>query len=415
MRVLARILGLISLGFGILSVVPLRPTVGSKLARVLSPLKLVAGGLTFFSGILGIGGAVLGAMTGQTLPILAGGLGTALSARLIRRTSLIDSEFDEIFGDKRPDQIPRPNERRMLRSKWTWRMPRSQESIWERDIPFREVPENSREVLCDIWRPAAGKEQSRLAFIFFHGGSWRQYDKDTMTRTLFRHLSDQGHVVMDVAYRLYPETDMLGMLADAKHAISWMKKRADHYGIDPTRIVAAGGSSGGQIALLLAYANDHPALASSDLEDVDTSVRAVVAYYPPVDLRAYEAFKINGPIQSAHIESAKKREILASVVGGSPTDVPRLYDLLSPINHVGSHCPPTLLFLAKDDDVIPNQPVRTLKEKLKAAGTPVVLIEYPDTVHGFDLILPRYSPAAQSALFHLERFLAHIAQSDLPS
>jgi acetyl esterase/lipase len=97
---------------------------------------------------------------------------------------------------------------------------------------------------------------------------------------------------------------------------------------------------------------------------------------------------------------------LASVVGGRAADVPRFYDLFSPINHVGSHCPPTLLFLAKDDDVIPNQPVRIMKQNLIAAGTPVVLIEYPDTVHGFDLILPRYSPAARSALYDLERFLA---------
>lgn len=109
------------------------------------------------------------------------------------------------------------------------------------------------------------------------------------------------------------------------------------------------------------------------------------------------------------------REFLASVVGGSPTDVPKLYDLLSPINHVGSHCPPTLLFLSMDDDVIPNQPVRLLKQNLKGAGVPVVLIEYPHTVHGFDLILSRYSPPAQSALYYLERFLALINQSDIPA
>jgi acetyl esterase/lipase len=31
---------------------------------------------------------------------------------------------------------------------------------------------------------------------------------------------------------------------------------------------------------------------------------------------------------------------------------------------------------------------------------------YPQTEHGFDLMLPRYAPAAQTALYEVDRFLA---------
>jgi hypothetical protein len=34
---------------------------------------------------------------------------------------------------------------------------------------------------------------------------------------------------------------------------------------------------------------------------------------------------------------------------------------------------------------------------------------FPQTDHAFDLVLPRWSPSAQSALYEIERFLALMA------
>jgi acetyl esterase/lipase len=47
-----------------------------------------------------------------------------------------------------------------------------------------------------------------------------------------------------------------------------------------------------------------------------------------------------------------------------------------------------------------------LFEELVAAGVPAVNIVFPHAEHGFDLVLPRWSPAAQTAWFYQERFLA---------
>ena len=54
-------------------------------------------------------------------------------------------------------------------------------------------------------------------------------DKDLGTRPFFAHLASQGHVIMDVAYRLAPETDMMGMVHDVKRSIVWMKEHALAY------------------------------------------------------------------------------------------------------------------------------------------------------------------------------------------
>jgi acetyl esterase/lipase len=44
--------------------------------------------------------------------------------------------------------------------------------------------------------------------------------------------------------------------------------------------------------------------------------------------------------------------------------------------------------------------------RLEDAEVPVAVDFLPYTDHGFDLVLPRWSPSARVALYDLERFLA---------
>jgi hypothetical protein len=97
---------------------------------------------------------------------------------------------------------------------------------------------------------------------------------------------------MDVAYRLYPETHIVGMVGDAKYPVAWLKANAARYAVAPQRIVLGGASAGGHIALLAAYTNHHPELTPVDLLDVDCSVRGALGWYSPVGLRAcYEHYE----------------------------------------------------------------------------------------------------------------------------
>jgi dienelactone hydrolase len=91
-------------------------------------------------------------------------------------------------------------------------------------------------------------------------------------------------VVVDVAYRLFPETDLVGMVMDAKRAIAWVRAQATGLGIDPERIVLVGGSAGGHLSLLTAYGHDDPALVPPELAGADLRVSAVVSLYGQVGL-----------------------------------------------------------------------------------------------------------------------------------
>ncbi len=99
-------------------------------------------------------------------------------------------------------------------------------------------------------------------------------------------------------------------------------------------------------------------------------------------------------------------EFLVHIIGGTPEDCPEAYRLLSPTTYVGADCPPTLLIQGSDDIFQLEEGVRQLYQDLQQAGVKSLLIEYPHTEHAFDIILPRVSPVAQSAIYEVERFLS---------
>jgi acetyl esterase/lipase len=53
-----------------------------------------------------------------------------------------------------------------------------------------------------------------------------------------------------------------------------------------------------------------------------------------------------------------------------------------------------------------------LYTKLVEAGVPAVNIIFPWTDHAFDLLFPQINPAAQSALYDVDRFLALLLNKD---
>ena len=108
--------------------------------------------------------------------------------------------------------------------------------------------------------------------LYLHGGGYSAFDKGGPTETWFRHLTAQGHVVMDVAYRLIPEATVPEMQGDVKRAVAWLKRNAGRYGVDPHKLVLSGGSGGSHLALLAAYAPHHPLFTPEDVRGMDLSV-----------------------------------------------------------------------------------------------------------------------------------------------
>lgn len=342
------------------------------------------------------------------------------------RIAATPCDFQAAFGRDWEKQVAPERRASLRRATWHWRLPAAARVTWERDVAFWAIPETDRVLLCDIWQPPVEVTRSGLAYIYFHGSAWCMLDKDVLTRSLFRHLAAQGHVVMDVAYRLYPETDIPGMVCDVNRAVAWMREHAEEYGVSPDRIVIGGSSAGGQISLLAAYGIEVPDFTPPDVQGRDLLVRGVVSLYGPTDLgvcfyhtrqERIPGIGVTPPDMETltsvsgrlGFQKAKVSGRLDWIVGGTPDQVPQRYALCSPISHVRSGLPPTLLIQGEDDLVTLAAATRQLAAKLQAAGVLVVTLFFPHITHGFDLVLPALSPAARRALFETERFLAVLA------
>jgi acetyl esterase/lipase len=96
----------------------------------------------------------------------------------------------------------------------------------------------------------------------------------------------------------------------------------------------------------------------------------------------------------------------AVLLGGHPDECPDAYTLFSPITHVNSDCPPTLLIHGEHDVMVPVRTIRSLHARLIEQKVQSVMHILPQTDHAFDLQLPGISPSAHNAIYDVERFLA---------
>lgn len=382
--------------------------------------KLFAGSFIFVIGALGLASAILGWLLYGDIVSVGLGIGAAaISARHIYRIVKRSLKINQGLVAMSPGKT----QGRMLSYPWivVWRD--DSEIPWQQDVRIGQHAETGDSLLADLWLPASPDNRSGLGIIFLHGSGWHYADKDFGTRHFFRHLAGQGHLIADLAYTLAPNTDLFGMVADVKRAIDWMKKHAQELGISANHLVLMGGSAGGHLALLAGYTPNHPKFDPPDITG-DTSVCGVVSYYGPPDLRAqFDRFNelpgLTGKTRVERLfmtllesrfgfEPLPVHSLLPKFLGGTPLEVPELYDLGSPSNHIGEHCPPTLLLQGAHDFSGAAPEVRRLYTRLKDAGCTAFLLELPDTDHGFDLYHPEWSPAAQAATYFTERFLASL-------
>ncbi len=150
-------------------------------------------------------------------------------------------------------------------------------------VPYAALP-GARPLELDLYLPA----HRAPVVLFLHGGGWRLGSRHSAGPQFagsapFEQLAQAGIGVASIDYRLSGEAVWPAQLHDAKAAVRWLRSRADELDVDPDRIAAWGESAGGHLAALLG-------LTGGELDGevgvtgVPSSVRAVVAWYPPTEL-----------------------------------------------------------------------------------------------------------------------------------
>src|SRR5690242_2813428 len=121
------------------------------------------------------------------------------------------------------------------------------------DVSARSVPGpvGAPDISLLICRPT-GTTTPRPAVYHSHGGGMILGDNRTGVAEVLDWAQEFQLVVVSVEYRLAPETPHPGPVEDCYAGLVWTAEHAGELGIDPSRIIVAGGSAGGGLSAALA-------------------------------------------------------------------------------------------------------------------------------------------------------------------
>ncbi len=136
--------------------------------------------------------------------------------------------------------------------------------VSERTVPG---PDGAPDLSLLICRPA-GVTTPTAAIYHIHGGGMILGDNRIGVPQLLEHVQGTPTTIVSVEYRLAPETPHPGPVEDCYAGLVWTAAHAAELGLDPARILVAGGSAGGGLTAavaLLARDRGGPALIAQML------------------------------------------------------------------------------------------------------------------------------------------------------
>ena len=138
----------------------------------------------------------------------------------------------------------------------------------------------------DVFAPV---KPNGCGVLFMVSGGWySRYIEPQRTQGRFKPLLDAGFTVFAVRHGSSPRYLVPEAIGDVRRAVRFVRYQAERFGVAPGRLGVYGGSAGGHLSLMLGTTADKGNLASPDpILRTTNRVAAVVAYYPPTDLRPW--------------------------------------------------------------------------------------------------------------------------------
>lgn len=224
----------------------------------------------------------------------------------------------------------------------------------EKDVVCNTV--GGRELRVDLYRPEGGSVPTRTAVLLVHGGGWMVGDR-AMMGALGAEFAGRGFLAVAVEYRLVKEAPWPAQRDDVVAAARWVAENAATLGIDADRIVIAGASAGGHLALMATAALGGKA-----------KVAAVVSLFS-----ASELSNENPPPKGAFMGAA--------LVG--PEAGAEALRAVSPLHQVNADFPPVFILHGAADWLIDPQASLNLYHKLVGLGVKAELHIVADAIHEF--------------------------------
>ncbi len=231
----------------------------------------------------------------------------------------------------------------------SYTLPGTQLMAMAEKILYKKTPQE--DMYLYLLRPA-GKHKKKLpAIVYFTGGGWvgGTVDGQIPNAAWFR---DQGIIGIGADYRVKSRhgTTPIECIRDAKSAVRYVRAHAKALGINPNKIIVAGGSAGGHIAACTAIdGGDEPG------EDLSVSSKA-------------DALVLHNPVLGE----------------GFGEEFFKQHPEFSPLLQVKKGWPPTVLSCGTKDRTTPFVYAEKFTNLMKAAGNICELIAVKDADHSCD-------------------------------
>jgi acetyl esterase len=217
----------------------------------------------------------------------------------------------------------------------------------------------------------AFERENNTAIVFFHGGGWAYGSPEEFYSTCERY-AKMGIVTFSVEYRLSIENGVtpskkispIESVMDAKSAMRWVRENAARYHVDTKKIVAAGQSAGGHLALCTAMIDDYN--EKSDNLSISCRPDAILLFSACVNAVEGWCDRLLGD----------RRNKIWSI---------------SPTHNIKKGMPPMIEFHGEYDDQVPVWTVQFFKDAMIKEGNSFELRLYKEMRHYLGEGNPKYS------------------------
>ena len=228
-------------------------------------------------------------------------------------------------------------------------------------------------LVMDVYYP---ENPNGYGIIHISGSSWsRPLSLDASMINHKRHVKFEGEAFVEAGYTLFsinhratPRFIYPAAVEDAQRAVRFIRYHADKYRINPDRIGAIGGSSGGYLVCMLASLDGDEILADdTPINRMSAKVQCVIARAPTTNF-------MDGNIGESFLGIKVRNE-------PSTIEYKRAQEA-SPIYHVSVDDPPFLLIHGDQDPVVPYVLSKNMYNKLLEMKVKANLITVEGGVHG---------------------------------
>lgn len=228
-----------------------------------------------------------------------------------------------------------------------------------KDVPYSYA---STENIMDVYFPQV--YDSAKVLIYIHGGSWVSGDKNEFPKYLIDELvGKRKYILVTMNYRLIKEgkNRFPSQMEDVTNAMKFLTGAAKKFHLNDHQFALMGGSAGGYMAMLYAYAYD-----------TKKQIQTVIDFWGPTDL-ADKSVRADG----------SDGDRAASNLLGEPDAHAKIATDASPYYRITKESAvPTIFFHVGDDPLVPVSQAQKMYNKMLAYGTPVHLEIYPGEKHG---------------------------------